>query len=140
MKGLQRWMISRTPSKLGATMLAGGWILSCGGTYVLSSTCSGGLLLLNTVFAGLGGGIGATTTPEGDPSPISSTLECPPTGIPSSRGVLASLGLPKLADRWGLDRGSPLRLLPNPSRSLHLAKTYLDASHQKWGWTHPSSP
>ena len=65
---------------------------------MLSSTCSGGLLLLNTVFTGLGGGIGATTTPEGDPSPISSTLECPLAGIPSSRGVLASLGLPKLAD------------------------------------------
>ena len=107
---------------------------------MLSSMCSGVLLLLNTVFVGLDGGIGAATTPKGDPSPILSTLECPPVGITSSRGRLASLGLPKLADRWGLDQGSPLRLLPNPSRSLHLAKTYLDASHHIWGWTHPLSP
>ena len=40
---------------------------------------------------------------------------------------------PRLADRWRLDRGSPLKLLPNPSEPLHLVNTTLDVSHQKWG-------
>ena len=53
---------------------------------------SGGLLLLDTVSVGLGRGIGATATHKGDPSPISSALEEPLAGIPSSKGALASLG------------------------------------------------
>ena len=83
-------------------MLAGGWILSCGGMYVLRSTQSGSLLLINTIFTSLGGGIRAAAIPEEDPSQISSTLEGPPARIPSSRGAPASLGAPSIP---GLDFG-----------------------------------
>ena len=47
-----------------------GMDLSCGGTYVLSNTWSGSLFLLGSVSAGLGGSIGAMTTPDGASSPI----------------------------------------------------------------------
>ena len=57
-----------------------------------SSTYSGSLLLIKTVFASLGGGIEVAAIPEGDPFLISSTLEGPPVGIHSSRGTPASLG------------------------------------------------
>ena len=55
---------------------------------MLSNTWLGSLLLLCTISAGLSRGSGVVATPEGDPSPISSTLEGPLTGIPASKGVL----------------------------------------------------
>ena len=58
----------------------------------LSSSRSGGLLLLGFISIGLGWSIGATTTPDEASSPISSTFEGPLTGISSSRDALASLG------------------------------------------------
>ena len=61
---------------------------------MLRRTWLGGLLLLDTVSVGLGRGIDAATTLKGDPSPISSALEDPLAGIPSSKGALASLGEP----------------------------------------------
>ena len=97
---------------------------------MFNSSWSSNLLLLSVESAGLGGGSGVAATPEGDPSPISSTLR-PPAGIPSSRGALTSSGcLPKPADHWWLGRRSPLELLPSLYRPLHLAKTALDASHK----------
>ena len=51
-----------------------GWILSCGRTYVLSSTLSSSLFLLGSVSAGLRGSIGATATLDQASSPISSTF------------------------------------------------------------------
>ena len=61
---------------------------------MLNSTCSGGILLLDTVSAGLGGGIRVVATPKEDPSLISSTLEGPLAGFRSSRGASPSLGAP----------------------------------------------
>ena len=58
LKGLQWWMISKVPFGLGATMPIEGWILSCGGTYVLNSNRSGKLFLLGVVSASLGKRIG----------------------------------------------------------------------------------
>ena len=83
MKGLQRWMISRAPSESEATMPVGGWIIFCRGMYVLSSTPSGSLFLLDLVSAGLGGSTRAAATPDGVLSQILVTLEGPSTGIPS---------------------------------------------------------
>ena len=66
LKGLQRWIIFRAPSGLGATMPVGGWILSCRITYELSSSRSGSFFfLLALVYTGLDGSVGATTTPGG---------------------------------------------------------------------------
>ena len=108
---------------------------------MLSSTWSSGVLLLDTVSASLGWGSGAVATLEGDPSPIPSTLEGPPARILSSSRAPTSLEAPsETVDRWLPGRGSSLGLLLSISRSLHLVKTALDASHRIWGWTHPLSP
>ena len=61
---------------------------------MLSITWSSDLLLLGIVFVGLGGGSGVTTTPEGDPSLISSTLEGPLVRTPFSRGAATPPGVP----------------------------------------------
>ena len=93
LKGLQRWIISRAPSGSGATTPVGGWILSCGVTYVLSNSQSGSLFMLGSVSISLDGS-GATVTPNVAFSPISLTFGGPLIGIPSSRDASASLGTP----------------------------------------------
>ena len=88
----------QSTSRLGTTMPVEGWILSCGGTYVLSTSWSCNLFLLSSVYAGLGGSIEAAATPDRAFSPILSTFGGLQTGIPSSRDAPASLGVPSKAD------------------------------------------
>ena len=61
---------------------------------MLNNTWLSDLLLLDTATAGLGKGNRAVATPEGDPSPISLTLEGPLVGIPSSKGAPTPLREP----------------------------------------------
>ena len=61
---------------------------------MLNSTWLSDLLLLDIVTAGLGEGSRVVATPDEDPSPISSTLEGPLVGIPSSKGVPTPLREP----------------------------------------------
>ena len=130
LKGLQWWMISRPPSRLGATMPIGGWIISCKVTYVLSNSRFSNLFLLGSVSTSLGESIGAVATPDGAFSPISSTFGGPPTGIPSSKMHRPHWGhLPWLANHWELDQGIPLKFLPSPSEPLHLERTSSTISH-----------
>ena len=99
------------PSSSGATMPVGGWILSCGGTYKLNNTRSGSLFLLGAVSTGLGRSIKAAANPDGGPHlQFRRHLKAPHLGAPPPKVHRPHWGhLPRPADHWRLDQGSPLK-------------------------------
>ena len=65
LKRPQQYIVSRTPSGPRAIVSAEGWIHSCGGTYVLSSSWLGILGLRGLMLVSLVKNDGATTTSNG---------------------------------------------------------------------------